>query len=346
MKIPPARAESFLAGLGDEIAAVLFHGPDSGLARERAEALTRRIAGSLDDPFLVSQLGPADLRQDAALLADDAASLSLTGGRRVVRVHSVTDALAGAVRAALERAESSPQPLALIVLEAGDLAARSSLRKRIEDSPRAASVGCYEDGPEQVARLIGTTLAAEGLAISDEARAWLVTQLGSDRKLTRSELEKLALYGQGQARLSLADCQAVIVDRAGFDSEEAVLACADGDLEGLDRALMRASREGLASVALLRAAQRHFQRLQLARAAMAQGDTLDDALKRLRPPPFFKIAARFRAQLRRWSAPRLHGALERLTEAEIACKSTGHPDRLIAQRVLMQLAHAARAGPR
>ena len=47
--------------------------------------MIRAVAGALDDPFRVAELD----REDIARLPDEAASLSLTGGRRVVRVREV-----------------------------------------------------------------------------------------------------------------------------------------------------------------------------------------------------------------------------------------------------------------
>ena len=64
------------------------------MIRDRAAALVRAVAGSLDDPFLVAELG----REDIGRLADEAASLPLTGGRRVVRLREATDAATDAGR--------------------------------------------------------------------------------------------------------------------------------------------------------------------------------------------------------------------------------------------------------
>ncbi len=65
------------------------------MIRDRAAALVRAVAGSLDDPFLVAELA----REDIGRLADEAASLPLTGGRRVVRLREATDAAAEQVGA-------------------------------------------------------------------------------------------------------------------------------------------------------------------------------------------------------------------------------------------------------
>ena len=71
---------------------------------------------------------------------------------------------------------------------------------------------------------------------------------------------------------------------------------------------------------------------------------LDDAAKALRPPVFFKRAPAFREALRLSSAGRPGDALERLVEAEAACKRTGAmPDALCAD-ALLGIAREARAG--
>lgn len=351
MKITAGRAESFLAGIGNDIHAVLLFGPDSGLARERALDLTARVAGTVNDPFAVAEINASELRSDPARLTDEACSIALTGKRRVVRVIGATDGTSAAMKGALAALENGtesangPAP-ALIVAEAADLSPRSSLRKLVEGAKHGAAIGCYPDSGEGLERLIERTMKAEGLEIDGDARAWLAGQLGADRQLTRSELEKVVLFARGKSRVALADCRAVVGDSAGSEIDDVVLAAADGDAARVECGLSRAFQEGTSAVGVLRAAQRHFQRLHLVSGSVANGMGPDAALKLLRPPLFFKVADRFRAQSRRWSVDRLAMALELLTEAEIACKSTGRPDRLICARVLLQIAHAGRAGSR
>ena len=54
MKIT-GRAEAFIAKPDPALAAILIYGPDAGLVRERLNALTKSVAGTLDDPFRVSE---------------------------------------------------------------------------------------------------------------------------------------------------------------------------------------------------------------------------------------------------------------------------------------------------
>jgi DNA polymerase-3 subunit delta len=94
----------------------------------------------------------------------------------------------------------------------------------------------------------------------------------------------------------------------------------------------------------LRAAARHFERLHLAGAAVAQGAAPDQAMARLRPPVIFKLADRFRRQMARWPQIKIAAALEIAITAELDCKTTGLPAEAIAQRALMRIAHAAGGG--
>ena len=73
-------------------------------------------------------------------------------------------------------------------------------------------------------------LRAEGLSIAPDALEDAVSRLGSDRGVTRREMEKLALYMHGQKQVSLEDVRAVMGDEAEARSESACDAAGSGDL--------------------------------------------------------------------------------------------------------------------
>ena len=203
------------------------------------------VAGSLDDPFLVLDLA----RDRWGDLADEAASLPLTGGRRVIRVRDVTDAAMGAVTALLKR----PGP-ALVVLEAPGLASRSRLRTALEAAPDGVAIGCYPDDAGQLETTIRESLAADSISIDPDALRWLATQLGADRASTRAELVKLALYAGRGGRVDLDTAMHCVGDLAGLSLDDAVFAATEGRVELADRALQLALGEGSSPVEVLRVA--------------------------------------------------------------------------------------------
>lgn len=342
VKVTPREAERFCQKPPSQIRAVLLYGPDQGLARERALALAAGVAPA-DDPFRRAELGAKTLGDDPARLADEAAAIAFGGGRRVVMVRDATDGLAKLFQQFL----AAPPGDALIVVEAGDLGPRG-LRKVFEDARLGAAVACYRDEGEALRQVVESHLAATGWQPTPDALAYLLANLGSDRRLTRQELDKLVTYlgaapPGGRGRVSLDDVAAVVGDTAERQLDDLTQAMAEGDVAGLLRDLGRARGEGTAAISILRAASRHMQRLHQLRGFMAEGLDAGEAVKRLRPPVFWKAAAPLARQAERWDAPRLAAALNRLLEAEAACKTTGSPADLLAERALVEIAARAAA---
>lgn len=338
MKIAPRDAESFAQAPPASLRAVLVHGPDTGLVRERADRIARSVVDDLDDPFRLAELTPAALKDDPALLNDEAAAIALTGGRRVIRLREAGDALAERFAAFFDAAPGD----ALVVVEAGALPARSKLRKLFEGAKLGAALACYADEGAALDRLIETTLAGLGLAIERDARAALAGLVGGDRLATRSELDKLATYCGDAGRVTLADVEACVGDGAALGLDALAVAVADGDLAALDRGLARAWREGLSPVAVLRAVTRHVERLHRITARIRAGDAVEAAIRKERPPPHFRISQALSRQQRAWSPARATRALGRLMDAEIGCKSTGMPAETLCAQALMGIAWGAR----
>jgi DNA polymerase-3 subunit delta len=331
MKLASQQVGAFLRDPGP-CRVVLLYGEDVGMIRDRAEALVRAVAGSLDDPFLVAELS----RDEAARLADEAASLSLTGGRRVVRLRDTTDAAAGAVTALLK----GPAP-ALVVLEAPGMPTRSRLRTLLEAAPDGAAIGCYPEEGRALEATIRSVLGELGVRIDGEAMAWLAAQLGADRAATRQEVEKLALYVGAGGNVDLAAAIACVGDIAGLSLDDALFAATEGDVPMADRALELAIAEGATPVGMLRAGLMHLQRLHRVRLAVDEGLSPSEAARAARPPVFFRRIGAFSKALGLWSSDALTAAIAGLADAERACKRTGAPDLVLSRNAVLALARRA-----
>jgi DNA polymerase-3 subunit delta len=313
---------------------ILLHGEDHGMIRDRAGELVRMVAGSLDDPFLVAELG----RENVGELANEAASLPLTGGRRVVRLREATDAATDQVAAILKG--MAP---ALVVLEAGGLPTRSRLRSLLEAAPDGAAIACYPEEGRALTETISAVLAAGGVGVDADALTWLSDQLGADRVATRQEVEKLALYAGPGGRVDLDAAMACVGDMAGLSLDDALFAATEGDVAMADRALELAAAEGATPVGIIRASLMHLQRLHRVRLSMDDGRSAADAAKAARPPIFFRRVGAFTRALGLWSSASLTAAMAGLAEAERACKRTGAPDEVLSRSAVLTLARRAAA---
>lgn len=269
--------------------------------------------------------------------------MSLMGGRRVVRVEGATDTVAGPLGHVL----ADPKGDSLLVISAGDLPPRSALRKLVEDAANGLAVPCYEDDARSLEALIRQILQQNGgLAIDRDAIRYLLDNLGADRMVARGEVEKLALYKAKDAdrTVHLADVEAIIGNSATLAVDVVADAVMGGDLERLDRALTQAYVQGQSAITILRAVGRRAMRLYEAAGHVADGLRAEDAVKKLRPPVFFKDLPNFTAQLRRWTPERLATAIRILTEAESDSKSNLFPAETVCARACLRIANAARGG--
>jgi DNA polymerase-3 subunit delta len=202
-------------------------------------------------------------------------------------------------------------------------------------------------GEESVAALenLAAAPAGDGLGVDPDALDWIVERLGGDRGQSRSEVDKLLLYkeGDGSKTIALGDALAVLGDTAAIGIDNVIAATFDGELVALDRALDRVFAEGGNPVQLVRALQRHADQLHLVAGHAAKDGNLEGAMFKARSlPRGGPVRQRFERHLRAWPLRRLGDALQAILKAEQDCKSTGYPDEAIARRLCLALASSAR----
>jgi DNA polymerase-3 subunit delta len=211
----------------------------------------------------------------------------------------------------------------LVVVEAGELSKTSALRKLFEGAKAAGSIECFDDRAEDTGRMIEEGLKGQGWQIEAEALAYLVDALGSDRRLMRTELEKLLLYlgtGSGDGVLGRSDVAAVIGGSGDVEGDEIADAVADGNLRRLDALIAKGNESGLSWSVALGFTLRLFQRL----AAGMEGAG----------PMWGKM----QTQAAGWDRPRIRQALAILSEAEARTRTTGFPEAVMAQHALIEVA--------
>lgn len=327
--------ENFLRKPDQNIKAALFYGPDTGLVAELAKRLVLTRVSDADDPFNVSRLEDADLAGDAGRLVDEACAQSLMGGERVVWIRA---AGAGSA-AALESYLGDPTGDAIIVIEAGELKPSAKLRKVAEQSKQAVAIACYGDSGRTIEELVDSEMAKAELSITPDARQLLISILGTDRQVTRRELEKLVLYVNGKIKVEVEDVDAVCGDAGSATLDTIVDAAAEGRVDLFDASYQTAIASGVSTTGMLLACSRHMTRLQL----MCLSGNPDSAMKSARPPIHFSRQPSVRKQLRIWSADEIARVIAYLAETESQSRTHGDLGEVLVSRALMSIARKANA---
>ena len=312
---------------------LLLHGEDTGAVHAHANTVTRRLAGSLDDPFHVTELaGP-----DHARAIGEVSELPFGGGVRVVRLRDASDAAAATVATVL----AGPGPGHLIV-EAAALPARSKLRGVAEAAPTAAAIACYPVRGAAATALVSELLTAAGVTADADARTLLDHAAEAGRDVAEGDITKAALLGAPGTRITAEMVRAVSSDATEAARDEVALAACSGDAAALDRLLADAEADGESATSLLRAASGLIARMVALRAATDAGVSARDAVKAARPPIFFAAQDAYVRMLGLWDRATSQAAADALWRAELRTRRTGVPEGPVTRAALTAICRMAR----
>ena len=340
--------ERFLKSPDKGVRAAVIHGKDRSGVAERAEVLCKAITPDLNDPFNVTLLTDTDIDGDEARLEEALTALSMIGGRRLVRVRlsgekaSIDKMLAGALKT---HADSGFNPDCMLVIEAGALGRDSALRKAAEAAKEAVGIACYEDETGDVARMTREALSADKVGLTGDALDRFVSRLPRERGLMRQEIERLVLYirpGSGRT-IDVEELELHLGVEPDASLQDAALQAFGGRPAPAQAGLRRALAEGESPVMAVRQASIHLGRLRRINVLQANGAGAKEAAKAA--GVFWKQEAEMLRQARAWSLEALDEVLDSVNAADVASKTTGSPDHLIAERLLLEIsARARRAG--
>jgi DNA polymerase-3 subunit delta len=317
---------------------VLIFGADAGLVRERAEAVINKSVDDVRDPFALVRLEGDALAGDPSRLVEEAHTIPLFGGRRAVWVKASGRSVAPAVEALI----ASPSAECRAVIEAGDLKRNDKLRVACERAKSVAVIACYPDSERDLARLIDEEMRSAGLVLAPEARAVLIPLLGGDRRASRNEIRKLALYAAGKEKVTLDDVAAVVADASALALDQTVDAAFAGRTGEVETQFTKARVAGTAPGSIISAAQRQVALLHKTRVTIEAGASAESAMDAMVPPVHFRRKTLVQAALTNWTSSRLARVMAQLAAAALDARRQAALAEAIAHRTLLSIAIAAR----
>lgn len=334
MKLSWKDIEPFVKKPDPKARVVLIYGPDLGLVRERSVIIGKTIVPDLNDPFNVCTFTSEKILDDKSSLYDEAMAISMMGGARLIRIESANDKLTPILKDYL----SNPSLENLVVIEAGELGPKSSLRALVEKQPNAAAIPCYLDDEKNVSSIAKQILSDAGYKIDSDALSWLSMNIAGDRLRVRAEIEKLITYmGQISKQINLQDVMAICGEAGSQSTDDLIYAIGSGKTEIALFTYNKLLSEGVFVVTILRMLQNHFRRLHYTKSLVRNGLNIEDAMKKLQPPIFFKNESAFKSQLSKWSENKLLNILQRLSDVEAQMKLTGTPAETLGSHVILSL---------
>lgn len=339
MKANKGQIERALDSPSPDIRLYLLHGPDESGSRAMAERLERAMGPDAERIDLDS----ATLKGDPARLSDEAASISLFGGARHIRLTltNADDAFA-AVQALIE-APTAGNPVVAI---AATLRATGALLKYALAQPSIMAFASYAPEGQDANRLAAAMAHDVGLRLAspDVARR-LAAASGGDRAILQREIDKFALYLDAVPERP-AELDHAAIDALGADSDEGdmsrlVDAVMSGNPSQVGEEMARLASVGIEGIPLIRALLRRTHILAQLRSEIDQGSSVDAVMASSGKALFWKEKPVVQRQLGLWSSDRLATALVRLLAAERAAKASGTLGTVAVEAEFIAISRAA-----
>ncbi len=312
----------------------VIYGPDRGLVSERASQIAAKTGVALDDPFSLIKLDIGDLQKDPGRLIDEAGSIGLFGGQKLIWIRGAANEKY--LVDSLQQLSEKPLEGTSVIIEAGDLKKGALLRKIAETARSVATIPCYADDARALNALIDNELAAEGLRVTTAARQALVELIGGDRIASRNEVRKLALYCRGMETVEEHHVNEIIGDASAVSVDDAVDAILSGNTSTFLHAMQKITASKTAIFLVIHACLKQFQLLDTMRAEMDE--------KRLPPGQVMQTLGRhlhFRRKpiieqaLRTWSADAIARETGRLQAAILQTRKRQSLEDSIALQTLL-----------
>ncbi len=337
--------DQFIGKPSSSFPVVLLYGPDKGLVSERARRYAQATKLPLDDPFAVIRMEADEIDADPSRLADEARTISMFGGERLIWIKN-----AGGQKKlaeAIKLLATEPPHETYVLIEAGDLKKGAGLRGIVEGAPAAMALPCYSDDARGIDGVIDDVLNEWKMQITLDGRQLLRASLGGDRLATRGELEKLCLYAKGKERIDIDDVREAVGDVAGLSMDEVIDAVLTGNLPAFETAFDRVVKSGTASFLLLNSAMRQFQQIQTLRYSIdSERKSASVVVAGARPPIFFNRKKLIETALGHWNGESLSRVLERIQRAVLESRQNAALAVPIIRQCLLAIAVESRRNAR
>ena len=339
MKLSGSEASRYFARPDATRTGLLIYGADAmRVALKRQQVIAALTGANSEEEMRLARMAGADLRKDPGQLLDAGKAQGFFPGPRVCFVEEATDTLAPVISAALAEWRQGD---AQIVVTAGQLNARSALRKLFEEHRNSYAVGIYEDPPGR--EEIEGMLKEVGLTDIDRGAATALSDLARelDPGDFRQTVEKIGLYKWGDASpLSAEEVARSAPASVEAEVDDILHIVAEAQVDRIGPVMSRLSEQGVTPVSLCIGAARHFRTLH---AAASDPGGPAAGLARVRPPVFGPRRDRMQRRAQNWGMRRLELALSMLLETDLALRSSRPaPQMALVERMLIRLAMLAK----
>lgn len=322
-----------------EVKCILLYGPNTFVIKELYSQLCESLFDE-NDVFTASEFIIKDIIKNSDNFFTEIGSLSFNGGRKYIRVNMENSESAEPIKKFLE----GDFPGITLLVRAANLSPRSSIRKTLEKSKDSLIVAFYEDDIASIKNFIKRQVKSREFIINDLGIDALISICGLERSNLADALERVMLFYEfsEDKKLNENNIKEILFDTSQSQLSELCVNVCLGNTLLAKKNLAKLFLQGITPPQFISTLILHFQKLHIVSLSLMSGLSLNEAIKNLRPPIFFKEMNTFKAQTQRWNIYKTERALEILTESDFLTKTTPGMGKSIIGDIVIRLANVAK----
>lgn len=287
----------------------LIHGINHGFATTAIEQIVKHF-NLLVSSFDAKEISPAKLE----LIAN---TKNFFGQRELIKITGTSSSLNKAMKESLEKGSFYH----FICFVADDSLPSSGIRKFFEDHPALASLGCYYDNEQTIAKIVLQQCAKRFKTIDEDALFYLKSHLKGDHQIIKSELEKLFNFTHDKSIISKEDVLQTLSQDLLASGDEMCIFFANQDPLRFLKEVEKLKEQNINEVLMIRALIRYYLNIYIVSSRIENSENTDYAIRSLSPPIFFKYLPEFKQNLKKYTSQDSIKCIEILQQAEIKFKT-------------------------
>ncbi|MCU7611117.1 DNA polymerase III subunit delta [Anaplasma capra] len=330
VKITASKLGDFF-GNPEAYGSMLFHGNDCSRASMYIQKILHQV--NRNGEFAIHKMEFLKANKDPEQLLVNLMTIPMFSKKPLVLLTDAKDGLSSDLKAAMESV--NPQHCHVIV-QARELSGASSLKDYYNTHKRFASIGCYKE--EDASFIVADFLSRHSISYEQRALRLLCDTLRHSSACLQPELEKLLLYLGTKKSLSTEDIQKSLASDLDPALDDLCVAIADGNLGDVLKFTDALFQNKVSPMLVIRSSMKYFVRLECLSRRTHHGENIDNVIKTLQPPVFFRLIPKLRRHVASVAYETIQVILRRLLEAEIQCKISDTTQEVVFKYLMCSLA--------
>ena len=337
MKAKIYQLQSLFSKINNPYICLLFYGTDDGEINKGFQQV-KEFLGCKSDDLNTIRLSAEQIKKNPFIATDEANTISLMGGRRILLIEEDSCFSDAALTNFLDNRKTD----ALLIIKAGNLSKTSSLRQEAENNPFVLAFACYPPTEMELKANIQTLLSQSNKTISSNVLDILTQKIASHAGIIQQEINKLLIYLGDKKNITIQDINAIITDSKETSLDDFCIMLTNGQTDKVNAALQMFIQENTQLSTLIWTMTNYFSILAKLVENKRFSDVQEKILAKNLKPNQFKLKTPLLSQAQKWTYPQTLSVLKKLQNLEQATRQTNMPTDCIMAHTLIHLSEFAK----